>query len=203
MRDLPVLTAARLSASFPYVTPAAVLPERFGKGVRRRVVDAGYYDNYGINVICGWLDEYTTRPEKMKWLLDHRGIVVIEIRDGIDSRFGPVVTWMTRAKTTPLSRGLEGFLSPPSAVLAARESVPIFRNDEQIEGLSRRFPAGFFTTAKFEFTEDASLSWYLTSEERKALDDDSGAGHNQIELEGLKRWWTSLPPPGSHRSPSH
>ena len=33
---LPVRTAARLSASFPYVSPAAVLPTR----PRRRVVDA-------------------------------------------------------------------------------------------------------------------------------------------------------------------
>ncbi|HKO90053.1 MAG TPA: hypothetical protein VJU61_02810, partial [Polyangiaceae bacterium] len=42
----PVRTAARLSAAFPYVSPAAVLPTQ----PRRRVVDAGYYDNYGVSI---------------------------------------------------------------------------------------------------------------------------------------------------------
>jgi hypothetical protein len=43
--DLPVVTAVRLAASFPYVSPAAraktLTPEN-------HVIDGGYYDNYGV-----------------------------------------------------------------------------------------------------------------------------------------------------------
>ena len=46
-----VSTAARLSASFPYVSPVVYLPTT----PARRVVDAGYFDNYGINVAGAWL----------------------------------------------------------------------------------------------------------------------------------------------------
>src|SRR5690606_7920727 len=52
---LPLWTAARLSATFPYVTPAA-RPELSISGktdavARRRsfhLIDGGYYDNYGV-----------------------------------------------------------------------------------------------------------------------------------------------------------
>jgi hypothetical protein len=48
LATLPLATAARLSASFPYVSSAVVLPT----SPRRRVVDAGYYDNYGLSLAC-------------------------------------------------------------------------------------------------------------------------------------------------------
>src|SRR5262249_12594333 len=45
-RDAPnrltLATAARMSASFPFFSPAVSLPTN----PRRRIVDAGYYDNY-------------------------------------------------------------------------------------------------------------------------------------------------------------
>lgn len=41
-----IAMAVRLNASFPYVSPALYLPT----DPYRRVVDAGYYDNYGIAV---------------------------------------------------------------------------------------------------------------------------------------------------------
>jgi predicted acylesterase/phospholipase RssA len=39
-------TAVRMSASFPFVSPSTALPTN----PPRRVVDAGYYDNYGVNL---------------------------------------------------------------------------------------------------------------------------------------------------------
>ncbi|HEY8131438.1 MAG TPA: patatin-like phospholipase family protein, partial [Thermoanaerobaculia bacterium] len=44
-QSMPVAAAARMSASFPYVTPAAELPTI----PRRHVVDAGYWDNFGVH----------------------------------------------------------------------------------------------------------------------------------------------------------
>ena len=54
---LPAATAARLSATFPYVSPAArgALDDEavFGE----HCVDGGYYDNYGVRSIAHWLEE--------------------------------------------------------------------------------------------------------------------------------------------------
>ncbi len=57
--DLSLWTAARLSATFPYVSPAArayaaddsQLPRSF----RHHFIDGGYYDNYGITSALDWL----------------------------------------------------------------------------------------------------------------------------------------------------
>ncbi|WP_372574966.1 hypothetical protein [Ruegeria jejuensis] len=40
-------TAVRMSATFPYISPALSLPAQ----PRQRVVDAGYYDNYGVSLV--------------------------------------------------------------------------------------------------------------------------------------------------------
>ena len=44
-------TAVRTSASFPFFSPATTLPTL----PRRRVVDAGYYDTYGVSLAASWL----------------------------------------------------------------------------------------------------------------------------------------------------
>ena len=53
-KDISVLTAARLSAAYPYVSPAARANNGRGGGVH--IVDGGYYDNYGISSLAEWLD---------------------------------------------------------------------------------------------------------------------------------------------------
>ena len=52
---LTVATAARLSAAFPYISPAATLDTPTGR--RFHLVDGGYYDNYGLVVTSQWLDD--------------------------------------------------------------------------------------------------------------------------------------------------
>ena len=52
--DLRVATAARLSATFPYVSPAA---RRLDDPLSDHIVDGGYYDNYGLLSLMEWLDE--------------------------------------------------------------------------------------------------------------------------------------------------
>jgi hypothetical protein len=55
--DVRVNTAVRLSASFPYVAPAARPDVRSPMAPDYHFVDGGYYDNYGINSLLGWLDD--------------------------------------------------------------------------------------------------------------------------------------------------
>jgi hypothetical protein len=170
----PVATAARLSASFPWVTPAPVLPTR----PRRRVVDAGYYDNYGVNLACAWLDEL--RARHLDWLRTQvSGIAVVQIRDEVLGISAPPAGVGPLPDGSALGRGLEELSSPPRGLLSAHTASPVFRNDEQLEAMANHFagltalypelPPGFFTTVRFSFAGTVSLSWYLTQREKDSL----------------------------------
>src|SRR5262249_12619847 len=59
-------TAARLSATFPYLSPAVTIPTL----PPRRLVDAGYYDNYGMDIALGWVGRASDPDvEKKPWVL--------------------------------------------------------------------------------------------------------------------------------------
>jgi hypothetical protein len=61
-KDIPIVTAARLSATFPFVTPA---PRIFRGDVfadQYHVVDGGYYDNYGVATLIEWLNQAMKIP---------------------------------------------------------------------------------------------------------------------------------------------
>jgi hypothetical protein len=181
----PVSTAARLSAAFPYVSGAVVLPT----SPRRRIVDAGYYDNYGMDLTCGWLREALARNHR--WIEAHVSeVLVVQIRDNVShlsinpeseteqrmaelragKKDGPSAPDEDAGVGAALSRGLEGLASPPEGLLAARDSVSLFRNDAQLEAVTRAY-AGVapICTAVFEFKGEASLSWYLTAHEKNAI----------------------------------
>jgi len=196
---LPVRTAARLSASFPYVSPAAVLPTR----PRRRVVDAGYYDNYGLSLACGWLRESLREP----WFAPHVSrVLLIQIRDNVSAlsvnpdreaqdraRIGAADTRARR-----VLRGLEGFTTPPEGFLAARESVMLFRNDADLEALTRlcdeRVCEGFLTTTVFELKADASLSWYLARQEIETIRTQLESRAIAYKLRQVEHWLAAPPP---------
>lgn len=58
--DVAVVTAARLSATFPYVTPAARPDDGGPEKAQLHVVDGGYFDNYGMDTLLEWLDDGLT-----------------------------------------------------------------------------------------------------------------------------------------------
>jgi hypothetical protein len=64
-------TAARMNATFPVISPAVSLPTN----PPRRIVDAGYYDNYGVDLAAMWLfrnREYIKRYTS--------GVALVQIR---------------------------------------------------------------------------------------------------------------------------
>ncbi len=54
-RDVRPVTAARLSATFPYVSPAAHIDYPVRQGLRYHMADGGYYDNDGISSAVDFL----------------------------------------------------------------------------------------------------------------------------------------------------
>ena len=78
-------TAVRMSATFPFASPAVSLPT----DPPRRVVDAGYYDNYGVDLATSWI--YVNQD----WIRKNTsGVALIQIRaypseQEVLSFFGP------------------------------------------------------------------------------------------------------------------
>ena len=123
-------TAVRMNASFPYVSPAVNLPTN----PPRRAVDAGYYDNYGVQIAAAWLEKNLT------WLLDNTsGVVLVQARDAIsrEDRFGVVEPPGGLLGT--IGRSFQFFTSPIQGTSQARYTVSAFRNDQDVEGLSNLF----------------------------------------------------------------
>lgn len=193
---LSLATAARLVASFPYVSPAVSLPTR----PRRRVVDAGYFDNYGLELACGWL---RVLLQERRSILAERcsGILVIQIRDNVSELSvnpetpGDLDELRQNAseRDTAASRGLEGMTTPVEALLAARESAMLFRNDAQLELVATLCREAFrrddfLTTTVFEFAGEASLGWHLTSEEVRALVEQADSVGIQGKLDAIRAW---------------
>jgi predicted acylesterase/phospholipase RssA len=120
---LQAVTAARLSAAFPYVSPAATLeiPER----PRHHLVDGGYYDNYGLAAVSQWLDDALTempaRPTDIDILIV-RGLVGSESDVERDLRGTEDERRLTvKASDVPNQGWLFQATAPPAAFLKTRE----------------------------------------------------------------------------------
>jgi hypothetical protein len=190
---LRLSTAARMSATFPYVSPAVDLPT----DPPRRVVDAGYYDNYGVNVAARWVYRFR------EWIrANTSGVLLIQVRDGRsqdhrrylgDPEEDNLKGWRKRLET-----GTQWLTSPPTGAVTARESVMSFRNDEQVEVLDAYFHSfpylrgqaePFFTTAVFERPGAVGMNWYLRPSDRELIVRGMDDKINQDALELIEKWW--------------
>ncbi len=157
--DVGVLTAARLSASFTYVLPAA---RAKAPGNQPHIVDGGYYDNYGMATLADWLDTALT---------DSGGhidsVLVIQIRgtkinpDLRDLRYQKNRGWFFQA------------LAPILALVAVRGAAQLAHNNIELDLLQEKWAGSIpIQSVTFEFPdEQAPLSWHLTPTEADALRD--------------------------------
>jgi hypothetical protein len=166
---LKLSTAVRMSASFPYFAPAVSLPTN----PRRRVVDAGYYDNYGVSLSAAWLFSGRNR----QWLLTNTDrVCLIQIRDGVadDSR---KLESVSDDQSTDVSRGLEELFTPLEGLDNARIGSSSFRNDGQLELLASYLqslnPRIDFMVANFEYSGSACLNWRLSQSEYNDLREEA------------------------------
>jgi hypothetical protein len=173
-KGLLLSTAVRMSASFAYASPAVNLPTQ----PPRRVVDAGYYDNYGIQVATAWVNQ------NERWLAEHTsGVLLVQIRDSsgvrdrLDIEDEPPGAW-ARAL-----RGFQFFTSPIDAFSEARYSSAAFRNDTDVAHLDDQFaaslrgtlvdPGQFCTTVIFENSAEVTIEDEDVWKELRKLYDES------------------------------
>lgn len=189
---LPLCTAVRMSASFPYVSPAVNLPTL----PLRSVVDAGYYDNYGVSVAASWLSHHIDALRDLA-----SGVVLVQIRDQIsqDSRLGAGMV-KDPGPFHVVSDAFRFVTSPLQGAVSARHASTSFRNDEFLMSLSERINhdgGDFFTTVAFESGADVSLNWYVSDAELDSLKaqfdphlvEGRETNINLDRIAKLQEWW--------------
>jgi hypothetical protein len=166
--DIRVVTAARLSATFPYVSPAARANR---SGPQFHIVDGGYYDNYGISSLAQWLNEALTADSPIKRVL------VLQVR-----AFPVEAEDKEPQRQPPTQRGwFYEAIAPVSTLLHVRTAGQSAHNQVELDLLQQVLQnRGIVVeTADFEFrSSDKSsscksfeknynppLSWHLTSKQ--------------------------------------
>lgn len=164
--DLSLATAARLSATFPFVTPVARLPEGFvADSLEFHVADGGYYDNFGVVSAIEYLETILPR------YVEDGGKDVVFVKIAL-SEFRP--------RTARKHRGwVYSAAGPLLTMMHVRTSAQVARNDLELRLFQKRWQERGLTVHLVEFLlrdRDAPLSWHLTRGERCRID---------------RIWWTN------------
>lgn len=180
--DLDVTTAARLSATFPVVTPVA-RPDRkddVDRGVFH-AADGGYYDNYGVASAIEWLHE-----ANVDTLLNNHQLLWILIRAA--PLHSDENTSMASRPEAKHWGSADQALAPLTTLVNVRSASQWERDLVELDQLYTRLngqppqsdpPQSNQSSAKsklkmqivsFEYRDDhPPLSWHLTSAQRQQL----------------------------------
>jgi hypothetical protein len=154
-----VVTAARLAAGFPYVSPAT---RALTNKAEYHIVDGGYYDNFCVDSLSSWLDQALEGLAK-----DHRpkpDVLVIQIR-----------SFPSGSIPDPSSKGwFYQSYAPMDALLSVRTTAQLVRDRDELKLLEKKWAAAgdvHIKFATFEFAgEGAPLSWQLTAQQTKMIE---------------------------------
>jgi hypothetical protein len=185
-KDLRFLSALRMCATFPYITPNTTLPT----DPPISIMDAGISDNFGLTDAARFLYAYRD------WIAENTsGIVLLSIRDS------------PKQGTIPKHEGqniFDAFTQPISSVYNNFEHFQDITSDMTI-GYAKTWFKNEIHRIDLEYeAEDyvpvlqkmdslrktnarASLSWRLTTREKQSVTDNISSGRNQKAIEELKK----------------
>jgi hypothetical protein len=178
--NLSFLTALRMSASFPYITPNVNLPSN----PSLEIMDAGLADNFGVSDAILFLYNFK------EWIAENTsGVIILTIRDSEKSAI--------IEKKQNLSV-IEKLFTPISNIYNNWSNVQDTRNDLLIEYASEWFQgdlthAMLTYDAGLHFSDDsldklkhieerASLNWRLTGREKYNIRNAINSSKNQKTL---------------------
>ena len=192
--NLRFLSALRMSATFPYITPNISLPSE----PVMEIMDSGISDNFGIADAIRFLFVFKD------WIYENTGgVIILSLRDSDKNR--PITE----------SRGFslfQKFFTPIRSLYVNWDNIQDFNNDNLVEFAQSWFegsiqkielqyvnrtmtynPKKKNTTKNGPITQDeytsqrASLSWRLTSKEKKHIIESIESSDNQIALQQIKK----------------
>lgn len=193
--DLRFLTALRMNATFPYMTPTVRLPSQ----PEMQIMDAGLIDNFGVSSAARFAFVFKT------WITKNTsGVVVVSIRDTPKDR--PIEDKIDVSL-------FEKMFMPLESIYTNQEHIQDVHNDDLLEFSQSWFPSNFIHKVEFQYvpisksmqeikdklegkikidpkkiviSERASLSWHLTRKEKESLYRTIYEIRNQTALRQLK-----------------
>ncbi|MEH2268029.1 MAG: patatin-like phospholipase family protein [Nostoc sp.] len=198
--DMNVVTAARLSATFPYVSPicrsSVNIPNQ-----NYHVADGGYFDNSGFVTAAEWLDEQLNEWSKTENSLNVKRVLILQINP------------FPKSASTENVQGNGGWfmatIGPLLAMFKVRDPVLASRNAKEADLLAKKwenkvdiqyFPIFFPSESEIppefavsEFYKDGRyrppLSWKLTDREKQAIQDGWAAITTGKNIQKIKQLW--------------
>ena len=184
--NLRFLSALRMSATFPYITPNTTLPTE----PPILIMDAGISDNFGLSDAIRFIFPFR------KWMDEHTsGAVFVSIRDSPKVRDTPPMASKTIVDelTQPISsvyNNFENFQDIMSDLLIGHANewlnVPIVRIDFQYQAESY-VPILQKMDSIRQNSARASLSWRLTTREKRGIVSNIKSERNRKEMETLRQ----------------
>lgn len=191
--NLSYLSALRMSATFPYITPNVTLPSY----PKMEIMDAGLTDNYGIRDAIQFL--YVFR----KWINENTsGVIIVSIRDSKKE---------DQVEHQKEFSFFQKLLTPIGSLYNTWDYLMDYNNDNLLEYANNWFP-GPLEVINFEYIpkpkywekliekkidpleveettqqERAKLSWHLTTREKESLSRTIMESNNEIALAKLKK----------------
>ena len=189
-RDIKMATAARLSATFPYVSPiarpdlsnAGSIPEKSAY----HLADGGYYDNHGIASALTYLDSVLPLISKHETPLT---VLLVQIRLGD----------LVRQEADVNSAWKQQLFGPITTLANVRTASQIERNDAELARLITLWTQKHglvFVNTVFSFGDEYSLSWHLSTSEKQRFaaqwsdSESQAASGNQQALKDVKQLFT-------------
>jgi len=164
--DIRINTAARLSASFPYVAPASRPNLDSMYTGDYHFVDGGYYDNYGIDSLIGWLGEALNERSVEEKIKD---VLILTIHH---FNAGNPPTSHVRGWGFQLYAPLSGLLSMWTAAPAKRDANEFTLFADRISKNSGR--KVWIVNIAYQGAGScarAPLSWKLSESQKRCIDD--------------------------------
>jgi hypothetical protein len=184
--NLRFLSALRMSATFPYITPNTTLPTE----PPIQIMDAGISDNFGLSDAVRFLYAFK------EWIAENTsGVVFISIRDS--PKLGTIAPkegqTIMDAITQPIStvyNNFENFQDINSDMLIGQAGSWF---NSRIERIDIQYQAESYVPIlqKMDSIRQnnarASLSWRLTTREKNSIVENLNSPANKAQLEKLKQ----------------
>lgn len=185
-KDIRFLSALRMSATFPYITPNTTLPT----DPPVQIMDAGISDNFGLSDAVRFVYAFND------WIAENTsGVVFISIRDSpklgtISAKGGQTIIDSFTQPISTVYNNFENFQDINSDLLIGMMDswfkAPVDRIDLQYT-VESYAPILQEMDSLRQNNARASLSWRLTTREKHAVTDNIHSPENVTQLLKLKK----------------
>jgi hypothetical protein len=197
--DIDVWTAARLSATFSYVSPAARAacldyksdkrnPSQEKSPGRLHLIDGGYHDNYGVASALDWLSAVVEAYGKNGVPVSR--IALVEIRAQPDIPIEEVQNEWSSAWFGPFWGLFNswGYAQTSSNSAAVSQHMARFR-----DGLAKSDKGVEFRSFVFAPKEPGPLSWHLSEDQKEEVRKSWASGTNPDVCKALLKFLNGEP----------